>query len=362
MYNPQLETFIEVAKAGSFTKAANSLYLSPTAVMKQINSLEGHLKVKLIERTSSGVKLTPAGQEIFKDAEFLIDYSKKSTTRAREIETTRNSTFSVGTSLLNPAKPFMDLWYTVNAEFPDFKLHLVPFEDNHEGIMNEIRSIGEKFDFLVGVCDSAGWLDIANFLQLGNYAKMIAVSRDHPLAKKDWLEIEDLYGQTLMMIAEGDSPVNDYLRNDIKTNHPEIKIEDTPIHYDMSVFNECAETEKCLLSIECWQDVHPGLKTIPVNWDYEIPYGLIYAKEPSENVERFINVTKRTIEASNKIFESLLIQGEQWPEGHPRGHALPKKTLEALSQNAHNSSFDDILDDVNQASQLLQQVSSRKPR
>lgn len=43
MYNPQLETFIKVADAGSFNKAADELYITPTAVIKQINSLENHL-------------------------------------------------------------------------------------------------------------------------------------------------------------------------------------------------------------------------------------------------------------------------------------------------------------------------------
>lgn len=32
-----------------------------------------------------------------------------------------------------------------------------------------------------------------------------------------------------------------------------------PHFYDMSVFNHCAETGKVLLTIECWQEVHPGL-------------------------------------------------------------------------------------------------------
>lgn len=40
MYNPQLETFISVVEAGSFSKAADKLYISPPAVIKQINSLE----------------------------------------------------------------------------------------------------------------------------------------------------------------------------------------------------------------------------------------------------------------------------------------------------------------------------------
>lgn len=43
MYNPQLETFIKVADAGSFNKAADELYITPTAVIKQINSLEKSL-------------------------------------------------------------------------------------------------------------------------------------------------------------------------------------------------------------------------------------------------------------------------------------------------------------------------------
>lgn len=36
MYNPQLETFLRVADAGSFNKAAEESYITPTAVIKQI--------------------------------------------------------------------------------------------------------------------------------------------------------------------------------------------------------------------------------------------------------------------------------------------------------------------------------------
>lgn len=49
MYNPILDTFIAVSDCGSFTKASQRLYISPTAIMKQINTLENHLELKLIE-------------------------------------------------------------------------------------------------------------------------------------------------------------------------------------------------------------------------------------------------------------------------------------------------------------------------
>jgi len=293
LYNPLLDTFIAVADCGSFNKAAEMLYISPTAVMKQMNSLEEHLKLTLIKRAQIGVTLTEVGEQIYKDAKFMVDYSQKSILSARAIETTSETTFCVGTSLLNPAKPFMDIWYKVNQNFPDYKLHLVPFEDNCDGILSEIGKLGKKFDFLIGVCDSKVWLSLCNFLPLGRYKKMVAVRREHPLATKDRLKISDLYGYTLMMVKKGDSGVNDFLRNDLEKCHPQIKIEDTQPFYDLSVFNRCAETDKVLLTIECWQDVHPALVTIPVKWDYSIPYGILYAKDAPTDVLSFIEISKQ---------------------------------------------------------------------
>ena len=55
MYNPQLDTFICVVEAGSFSKAAEELYISAPAVIKQINSLENSLNLQLFERTHRGL-------------------------------------------------------------------------------------------------------------------------------------------------------------------------------------------------------------------------------------------------------------------------------------------------------------------
>lgn len=296
MYNPALKTFIFVADYGSFTKAAEQLYVSPTAIMKQMNALEKHLELKLIDRTPSGIRLTPAGKVIYKDAKFMIDYSKRSIESAKATILNYDTTFCIGTSLLNPAKPFMDLWYRINKEFSGYKLHLVPFEDDHDGIVSEISQLGEKFDFLIGVNDSKTWLSLCNFLPLGRYKKMIAVSREHRLSSRNCVNVEDLYGETLMTVKRGDSGVNDFLRNDLEKNHPQIHIEDAPHFYDLSVFNRCAETENVLLTIECWQDVHPGLVTIPVNWDYSIPYGLLYSRSAPEDVLRFVKAADQFIQ------------------------------------------------------------------
>lgn len=72
MYNPLLNTFLTVIECGSFTEAAEKLFISPTAVMKH----EAHLNLKLTERTPTGVRLTPSGEIIYRDAKFIIDCSK----------------------------------------------------------------------------------------------------------------------------------------------------------------------------------------------------------------------------------------------------------------------------------------------
>ncbi len=294
MYDLTLETFIAAADCGSFTKAAERLFISPTAVMKQINALENRLELKLVERSSSGVKLTPAGGVIYKNAKFIIEYSQKSIAEARVAASNYDTMFCVGTSLLNPAKPFMDLWYELNSEFSDYKLRLVPFEDNHEGILSEIGSLGRKFDFLIGVCDSKQWLSLCNFEPLGSYKKMIAVPREHRLAQKSSVKPEELHGETLIMVKRGDSETNDIIRADLEKNHPEINIEDAPQFYDLNVFNRAVQANSVLLTLECWQEVHSALVSIPVEWDYSIPYGILYSLNPPDDVLRFIECVRNS--------------------------------------------------------------------
>ena len=85
MYNPQLETFLCVAECGSFNKAAEKLFISPPAVIKQINLLEENLDLQLFVRTHRGLQLTEAGKSLAQDAKYIIQYCKDSVTRAKNV-------------------------------------------------------------------------------------------------------------------------------------------------------------------------------------------------------------------------------------------------------------------------------------
>ena len=84
MYNSQLNALIAVAEQGSFSRAAKSLYISPTAVMKQVNALEEHLGLQLFDRTSHGVQLTPGGEVICREAKKMIEFSRQAVLEAQQ--------------------------------------------------------------------------------------------------------------------------------------------------------------------------------------------------------------------------------------------------------------------------------------
>lgn len=69
--------------------------------------------------------------------------------------------------------------------------------------------------------------------------------------------------------------------------HPQIHLQDVE-YVDINTFNSLAASNDLILSAECWSGVHPLLVTLPVEWNYRLPYGLIYTKNPSKEVRQFI--------------------------------------------------------------------------
>ena len=120
---------------------------------------------------------------------------------------------------------------------------------------------------------------------------IFAVPRGHPLAGRKGLTLAELHGETLMMVKQGDSPSVDRVRAAVEA-HPQIHIEDTPQFYDMEVFNRSVQTGHLLMSLDCWTEVHPSLVTLPVDWNFTIPYGLLYQLRPGADVARFVALVR----------------------------------------------------------------------
>lgn len=292
MYNPQLETFIRVADAGSFNRAAEESFITPTAVIKQINSLESALEVKLFDRSHRGLTLTKAGRSLYQDAKYVIQYCRDSVTRAKNAMQEDLNVIRIGSSPMTPAQLLMGLWSKIQALYPDIKFQIVPFENTPENAREILANLGKNIDVVGGIFDDT-MLHLRGCagLELTRGPFGCAVSVHHRLAAKDKLKITDLYGENLMLMHRGWSHYVDRLRDELWSNHPQINIVDFDF-YSMDVFNRCENSNDILLAIPGWANVHPLLKVIPVEWDHNIPYGILHSPEPSPTVQRFLDAAE----------------------------------------------------------------------
>lgn len=299
MYNPQLETFLRVADAGSFNKAAEEAYITPTAVIKQINLLESSLEVKLFERTHRGLVLTKAGKSLYQDAKYIIQYCKDSVMRAKNAMRENENVIRIGSSPMTPAQLLMQLWPKIQQRCPDIKFEIVPFENTPENAREILANLGRKIDVIGGIFDET-MLDLRSCagLELSREPFCCAVSIYHPLAGKDRLKVQDLYGESLLLMHRGWSRHVDELRDDIRQNHSRIRIIDFDF-YDTNIFNRCENSDDVLLAIPGWANVHPLLKVIPVEWEYGIPYGLLHSPKPTETVRLFLSAAQSAAQEQN---------------------------------------------------------------
>ena len=295
MYNKYLDIFLQVADTGSFSKAGEKLYLSPTAIMKQMNLMESELGLTLLKRTNHGISLTEAGKQIYNDAKFIIDYANQAIENAKKLQNQNMHFVTIGTSLICPCKPLLDIWYQLNDQYPEFKIKIVPFEENHSNILATLNNNGISLDFIVSPGDSKEWLSNFNFLKLGEYKFCIAVPITNPLSKKPQISFNDLSGEKITAITTGDSKQNQDIVHKIKTNCKNTEIIDAPLYYDINVFNKCEENGSLLVTLECWKDIHPAFKTIPLSSGETIPYGIIYSKKPTNDALIFLDVIKSII-------------------------------------------------------------------
>lgn len=119
-----MRVFVRVVEAGTFTRAADSLGLPKGTVTKQIQGLEAHLRVKLLNRTTRRVTVTPDGAAYFERAARLLndfDDIEASMTNAQANPTGRLR-IDVGTSvarliILPALQGFLD-------RYPDIQVDL----------------------------------------------------------------------------------------------------------------------------------------------------------------------------------------------------------------------------------------------
>lgn len=192
----------------------------------------------------------------------------------------------------------MELWPKIRELHPELKFQIVNFDNTPENAREILRNMGKSIDIVAGIFDET-MLSLRGCaaLELKKVPICCAVSIYHPLAQKSRLTVEDLYGQDLLLMKRDWSKYVDQMRDELWQQHPQIHIVDFSF-YNVEVFNRCENSSALLMAVPIWENVHPLLKILPVDWPYTIPFGLLHAPEPSATVQTFLGAVT---EAMNNL-------------------------------------------------------------
>ncbi|MCK4794675.1 MAG: LysR family transcriptional regulator [Desulfobacteraceae bacterium] len=196
----QLVSFYQIAKTGSFSKASQNIYRTQSAVSHQIRNLEEELGVKLFDRIGKKIKLTDEGRILFDVLGPFFDKLDNVKRIYDDMKQCKSGSLTIVSSsamityiLPNVIKKFIN-------QFPQVKFKLMTC-----AITSEIPRMildGET-DFGIGPKMDDISSDKLNFLSWKMFDKVILMSKDHPLSKKNKITLADIGKHPLILYTEG---------------------------------------------------------------------------------------------------------------------------------------------------------------
>jgi len=148
MADRRLQVFHAVAKHLSFTRAAETLFMTQPAVTFQIKQLEEHLGTRLFDRAQGRIALTPAGQLALDYAERILALSAELDTRLKELGGQAAGPLAIGASMTIGEYVLPQLIGQFKAQFPAVMPTL--FVGNSEAVQERVAERTLDLGFIEG--------------------------------------------------------------------------------------------------------------------------------------------------------------------------------------------------------------------
>jgi len=120
----QLETFIEVSRLSSFSRAAEKRFRTQPAISSQIRSMEEEVGAKLLDRSGGKVSLTASGKLFLKFAEETLDARKAATVAIAETERVPRGEIVVGANEGTCLHILPEVFAHFKKQYPDVSVSI----------------------------------------------------------------------------------------------------------------------------------------------------------------------------------------------------------------------------------------------
>ena len=212
----QLRIFISVVEHGSFTKAAESMYISHSTTSRNVSALEESLNVKLLNRDSRGIKLTGAGSLLFRQGHLLLQKAEELTCAVKAAGSGSAGELSVASVKLSSAE-LNNGYSEFVSRYPEVVLGIY----HHE--LSEVFRLVRRKEADLGITFSYALPKEAESFEFRSIAQerfCVIVSQGHPLSRQKTVRSFELRDENYVGVGEQRSGFTRNLEEAILKDRP----------------------------------------------------------------------------------------------------------------------------------------------
>lgn len=199
----KIRYFIEVARTGSLTQAARNLYVSQPNLSKQMAQLEAECGFSLFRRTARSLELTAAGKVLFEHIQDVPQVVADAVDKARMCSRRSENSLSIGVvEVQESRRRLMPAVLAFAGEYPDVDIQLErnSFGKLRAGLHNGI------YDVIITMHFDLEKTPEFEEMFLSESAPVIAVRKDAPLAKREFVSFGELRDENFVLICSSETP------------------------------------------------------------------------------------------------------------------------------------------------------------
>jgi len=213
-----LQAFLAIAHHGSFSKAAQHLHLSQSAVSKRIATLENELDCRLFDRFGRHINLTEAGNILLPKAQQILSEIAQCRQLIKNLSNSVGGTLSIGTSHHIGLHRLPTHLQSFTHRYPEVELDL-HFLDSEEACQKVLN--GELELAVVTLPQESNKRLKAQLLW--NDPLLFIVAKNHPLSQQKNLTLQDLLPHSAILPNHG-TYTRDLIEQSFKSHASQLKI------------------------------------------------------------------------------------------------------------------------------------------
>ena len=194
MTTKQIDYWIEVAHTLNFSRAADNLFVSQPTFSYQIRLLEEEIGFTIFERNGKGAALTPAGAQFVTFLTSMREDLKRAIEQGQNFSAKYKDSISISL-MVRPAVFFLPEAMRLFAE-TNPEVQILPLFQYEGGVETFLRN---EVDILFALKEQTRQIPGIHVHDLFESHIYLIAQRDDPLAAKNLITEEDLYGRTLMV-------------------------------------------------------------------------------------------------------------------------------------------------------------------